>query len=88
MFWERESQPPPFTVDEPTALDFLGAVLTSVVRTTIRHSVAVTEAVVVPICLFLLSKDPAVAQSFSSVRMLAAYTVLSLLISLADTAST
>eukprot|EP00965_Chrysotila_dentata_P096647 3193618-Pleurochrysis_carterae.AAC.1 len=35
------------------------------------------EAVVVPICLFLLSKDPAVAQSFPSVGMLAAYTVLS-----------
>eukprot|EP00965_Chrysotila_dentata_P165555 5467001-Pleurochrysis_carterae.AAC.1 len=67
MFWARESQPPPFIVEEPTALKFLGAVLTSVVGTTIRHSLAVTQAVVVPICLFLLSKDPAVAQSFPSV---------------------
>eukprot|EP00965_Chrysotila_dentata_P043003 1428010-Pleurochrysis_carterae.AAC.1 len=32
---------------------------------------------VVQICLLLLSKDPAVAQSFPFVDMLAAYTVLS-----------
>eukprot|EP00965_Chrysotila_dentata_P210243 6185786-Pleurochrysis_carterae.AAC.1 len=68
MFGEKGSQPPPFTVDEPTALDFLGAVLASVVGTTIKHSVAVTEAVVVQICL-LLSKDPAVPQLFPSVGM-------------------
>eukprot|EP00965_Chrysotila_dentata_P076990 2541732-Pleurochrysis_carterae.AAC.2 len=45
MFWKRENQPPPFTVDESTALGFLGAILASVVGTIIKHSVAVTEAV-------------------------------------------
>eukprot|EP00965_Chrysotila_dentata_P044581 1482065-Pleurochrysis_carterae.AAC.1 len=70
MFWARESQPPPFIVDKPIALDLLGAVLTSVVGTRIKHSIAVPEAVAVPICLFLLSKDPAVAQSSLSVGML------------------
>eukprot|EP00965_Chrysotila_dentata_P258125 6213110-Pleurochrysis_carterae.AAC.1 len=77
MFWESESQPPPFTVDEPTALDFLGAVLASVVGTTIKRSVAVKNAVTVHIWLLLLSKDPAVAQFFPSVGMLAAYNILS-----------
>eukprot|EP00965_Chrysotila_dentata_P043629 1450528-Pleurochrysis_carterae.AAC.1 len=45
--WDEESQPSPFKADEPTAVEFLSAVLASAVETPIKHPVALTEAVVV-----------------------------------------
>eukprot|EP00965_Chrysotila_dentata_P212148 6186861-Pleurochrysis_carterae.AAC.1 len=38
MSWNGEGQSPPFKVDEPTAVDFLSAVLASRVGTKIEHS--------------------------------------------------
>eukprot|EP00965_Chrysotila_dentata_P018032 598904-Pleurochrysis_carterae.AAC.1 len=74
---EGDSQPPSFKADEPTAVEFLNAVLASAVGTHIEHSIALTEAVVAQICSLLIGKDPAVAPLSSSVGLPAAYTVLS-----------
>eukprot|EP00965_Chrysotila_dentata_P047869 1587786-Pleurochrysis_carterae.AAC.1 len=43
--WKGEGQSPPFKVDEPTAVEFISAVLASAVGTRIQHSIALTEAV-------------------------------------------
>eukprot|EP00965_Chrysotila_dentata_P094505 3124119-Pleurochrysis_carterae.AAC.2 len=77
MSWKGEGQSPPLKVDEPTAVDFLSAVLASRVETEIQHSVALTKGVVVQMCSLLSSKDPAMTALFYSVCLTAAYTVFS-----------
>eukprot|EP00965_Chrysotila_dentata_P110546 3652575-Pleurochrysis_carterae.AAC.2 len=76
MIWKQEGQSPPLKVDEPTAVEFLSAVLASRVATEIGHYVALTETGVVQICSLLSSKDPAMAALFPSVGLTAAYQVL------------
>eukprot|EP00965_Chrysotila_dentata_P197780 6178394-Pleurochrysis_carterae.AAC.1 len=78
--WERVSQPPPFKVDEPFAVNFMNAVLDGSIGTRIQHSVALSEAVVVQICSLLSGKDAGVARPFHSSGLPAAYVVLSSLL--------
>eukprot|EP00965_Chrysotila_dentata_P170505 5628760-Pleurochrysis_carterae.AAC.1 len=65
---EGDIQPPPSKADEPTALEFISAVLASAVGTRTRHCTALIEAA---------REDPAVAQLFNFVGLPAAYSLLS-----------